>query len=367
MKKDHNRFFGLDFLRTFAIFLVVLYHSGEMLEGVISFDFLGRIPFFGSDVFFVLSGFLIGGQTLKIIDRHGGFQIKQFLDFYQRRMIRILPNYYLFLLIHVLIIYLGWGPGTLNKYFISFIPLLQSFHKPYDFLMWESWSLCVESSFYFFLPFLLFLFFKFSPCKNNVKTIFPIVIATFIIFSGIMKNTNGDVEFTYIEWDLYIRKLSIMRFDSIALGLLCAYLHHYHKRLWRRISAPSLVLAIILLIGISDFSYQNNKLLFNTYSLILSSLGISLLIPILTQWNPRFRPEVFAFISQRAFSLYLLNLPLSYILKHFWHPETSIEISLRYAVYLSLLFGLAHLNYKHYEFPLMRIRNRVSKRIYPNK
>jgi peptidoglycan/LPS O-acetylase OafA/YrhL len=96
-----KRLFGLDLVRALAIILVLLSHSRNLL---ISFypglDFLKAGGFFGVELFFVLSGFLIGGILIK--DIQAGFDFGILKNFWKRRWLRTLPNYYLFLIINFL-------------------------------------------------------------------------------------------------------------------------------------------------------------------------------------------------------------------------------------------------------------------------
>src|SRR5438105_15297995 len=79
---------GLDLLRALAIIVVVLYHAA-----VFGFELPGRVDRFGwigVDLFFVLSGYLIGGQLLAPLARGRRFDLGLF---FMRRALRILPAY----------------------------------------------------------------------------------------------------------------------------------------------------------------------------------------------------------------------------------------------------------------------------------
>src|SRR3954471_16459927 len=75
---------GLDLLRAFAIISVVAYHAG--LFGFTLPFRVDRYGWIGVDLFFVLSGYLIGGQLLASISRHGQIDLP---TFYFRRALRI--------------------------------------------------------------------------------------------------------------------------------------------------------------------------------------------------------------------------------------------------------------------------------------
>src|SRR3954469_22026159 len=89
---------GLDLLRALAIVVVVIYHAGIM-----GFPWAGRVHRFGwigVDLFFVLSGYLIGGQLLEPVARDRQLNLGQF---FARRALRILPAYLVVLSIYALL------------------------------------------------------------------------------------------------------------------------------------------------------------------------------------------------------------------------------------------------------------------------
>ena len=84
------RLHGLDTLRALAIVVVMLYHLN--MQGLLpsSISPIAKIGWVGVDLFFVLSGFLIGSQLFKpyLAGRHPSLR-----DFYTRRAYRILPAF----------------------------------------------------------------------------------------------------------------------------------------------------------------------------------------------------------------------------------------------------------------------------------
>src|ERR1700733_8694882 len=86
----------LDFVRGVAILLVLVFHYRPH-NLLITSDILNRVQgsgWVGVDVFFVLSGFLVGGLMMKEWSRTGGVDSLRFL---QRRAFKIWPAYYVFL------------------------------------------------------------------------------------------------------------------------------------------------------------------------------------------------------------------------------------------------------------------------------
>ena len=150
----------IDGLRAIAILSVVAYHAGvRALSG----------GFTGVDVFFVISGYLIGGHIFSEL-RSGSFS---FLRFYQRRAKRILPAYYFVLLFTVAAALVLLSPYEAAQFGRSAFAATLSAS---NVLFWKTtgyfdlrselnpllmtWSLGVEEQFYAIIPLLLLLLYK---------------------------------------------------------------------------------------------------------------------------------------------------------------------------------------------------------------
>lgn len=152
----------IDGLRALAIIPVLFFHAGfSWMPG----------GFFGVDVFFVISGFLITGIIVRELHATGRFSL---IGFYERRARRILPA--LFLVIGVMYP-IGWFL-LVPEQFQNFNDSLRSillFVSNYFFLgimgyfdpnidlnpMLHTWSLAIEEQFYIFFPLILWLIWKF--------------------------------------------------------------------------------------------------------------------------------------------------------------------------------------------------------------
>jgi peptidoglycan/LPS O-acetylase OafA/YrhL len=145
-KFESTREHGLDLLRAAAILMVISFHAGDLsglppaLYRVLAFGWMGV------DLFFVLSGFLIGRQVLKPrLDSPGRF----LESFWTKRWLRTLPLYYVVLFVQVVV-----KPAVFHVPFKGdvwrFATFTQNYATPRDFV--ASWSLCVEEQFYLFLP-----------------------------------------------------------------------------------------------------------------------------------------------------------------------------------------------------------------------
>jgi peptidoglycan/LPS O-acetylase OafA/YrhL len=141
---------GLDTLRAVAVLWVVLYHlHGAKLTPPLP-DALERFAALGSagvDLFFVLSGYLIGGIVLAELETTGTLRARHF---WWRRWLRTLPAYYATLALiagsdFVVSPEHAWVSTWAYPIF------LQNYWSERPRFAW-SWSLCVEEHFYLALP-----------------------------------------------------------------------------------------------------------------------------------------------------------------------------------------------------------------------
>lgn len=203
-----RRYQSMDVLRAVAILLVLLSHS------VLSYgapEYLSPLQLGGTgvDLFFVLSGWLLGGQLFKEINRDGTIDIKRF---WYRRWMRTLPAYYAVLALSVTQRMLTVEDAEFPYLYFIF---LQNYDPPLEFFS-ISWSLCVEEQFYLIIaPLLAFL------GMAGKKTISIVLIILFMLPSV----------FRHFELYNYVNETHV-RFDGCILGVLLAQIHHQYKKNW---------------------------------------------------------------------------------------------------------------------------------------
>ena len=88
---DHGRVYGLDVFRAFAILFVLIGHSFEHSKIPPQLQVFGRLGILGVELFFVLSGFLIGSIIMRLIDKNSFQNFSDIVIFWKRRWLRTLP------------------------------------------------------------------------------------------------------------------------------------------------------------------------------------------------------------------------------------------------------------------------------------
>lgn len=365
LELDPNRIFGLDILRAFAILFVVIGHGKHLLPGKYA-KFNDLFVFDGVSIFFVLSGFLIGGILIKIIDKNN-IDKSLLVNFWIRRWFRTLPNYFLILFLLALLHYLftdNFSFWSVKKYFI-FSQNLFYVHPPW-FL--EAWSLSVEEWFYLITPIFIFVsirIFKLNPKKAVFFTaIFLIFLVTLFRYYRYTVLQIEDIN----TWDLLFRKQVVTRFDSLMYGVIGAYFSYYNLN-WLKYKRSLLFVGLILMIS-SKFIIKNLLPVGGLYNAVFSfttfSIATLFLLPYLSDYkkgNGAFY-QLITYISLISYSMYLLNFSfIQYwiINKIHWIGLSSNIILitiLKYSLYWFLVITLSILLYKYFEIPMTRLRDK---------
>jgi len=225
MNLPHSkRNFGLDFIRALAISLVVISHTSLLIfpkSNHIILTFIKTLGAIGVDLFFVLSGFLIGGIILKLINKNK-FNSGDLINFWIRRLFRTLPNYYLILIINIgIFLCLKESlPQNIDSYFL----FLQNFSNPHPNFFTEAWSLSVEEYAYLLVPLTLYFCLSFFKNTDRNKLFLYVTVILILVFLGIKINYFYTAHInTYTEWSASFRKVVVYRMDAIYVGFLVIY------------------------------------------------------------------------------------------------------------------------------------------------
>jgi len=353
MSNTTIRNFGLDLFRALAILMVVLTHGKFLLNGTV----LENFPFFrmldGVDLFFVLSGFLIGGIILRTMSE--GMNWLDVAHFWKRRWLRTLPNYYLILLLNFLFVSFGIISGDLTVFSWKFIVFLQNFSTPLIGFFWESWSLAVEEWFYILTPLLLWLLLK----KFKLKVSFLIVTLALMLGPLLYRAYSFDATLDDFWFDVKVRKVVLMRLDSISFGLLLAWIYCYYKNIWDKWKYSALVFGMGIIIFLLNSGTANSSFYRQVFYFSLTPLAIALLLPWVEGITCKLKSLVAAVthISKISYSMYLINLALVAQVIGLNFPVTGNADGItKYLIYWGIVIGASSILYYLVERPILRSR-----------
>lgn len=335
---------NLYFLRFFLATIVVIYHLPITSKniGISFFDDLaifhkGEVAVF---YFFSLSGFLII-RNLYIEYRHSGsINLK---NFFQRRMLRLWPLYYLTILCGIFIYavlipflgvnyYLNYNLNDLFLYYIFFLPNVYNGMYKVGGILNITWSIGIEEQFYLIFPFFFLIF------KNNIKLalfiLFCILIATLFFYQ---------IFYTYKNFYFYF-----------IFGGLFAILAEDNKLVF--LKNNSLRLLILILFGATFFTnffvFSDVRISHIVYLLVANLLIVSLAyypIILLDKLNLNYLGEI-------SYGIYMLHMIVTtfylYVIKIF---NFDLYINKTFLIILNNVFiifattFLAHLSFKYFE------------------
>ncbi len=323
---------SLDTLRSAAIVLVVNCHIVARFAD-------GRLPAVrlggkGVDLFFVLSGWLLGHYLLAEVRRTGTVDVRRF---WLRRWLRTLPAYYVVLAYTMAWMLFRHGPGSLRWEYLVFaqnyMPELPYFHV--------SWSLCVEEHFYLVVAPLL-LFFAAVPRARFLAV--PLLLAPAVCRWTGWYGSDGQTH---------------VRYDQCAAGVVLAAAAVFRPVLWRWLCRAAPLLALVGLAAALENVYARTwsgwpdlgtgawTLIFASFVLLANSSDF---------WRWRARVPGCRYVAERSYSLYLIHVEALAIVS--WMKVESLPLAFVLTWGIGLL--LAELLYRTVERPLMQARERFA-------
>jgi peptidoglycan/LPS O-acetylase OafA/YrhL len=363
-----ERVFGLDLMRTVAITFVFLGHCLWIYSGAnsMSASVFQVFAFLGVEIFFVLSGFLIGSILYRLFLEES-FTPKTVLVFLKRRWFRTLPMYYLVLIINILIAFFyETGDTNLWRYFL----FLQNVNAAMLPFFPESWSLSIEEYSYLILPFMLLVFgFLFKP--KNRSLFFLMIIGVLIVSSFLARiwfhatTNNTDI----VIWNATVKSVVIYRLDSIFIGVLCSWIAENFRSYWAQYKNAFLAIGFLAIgflftgIGYFQILIPSHPLFWNVFYLPLVSISIAFFLPVLSQWKTLDSKiaKPITFISIISYSIYLLHYSIILqVMKNSFpiNPQNTIALHLFTACYGVITFALSYLTYRFFENPFMNLRDK---------
>ena len=332
MIKKNDHYIGLDLLRGISGYGVAITHFFAFIYKSQVSEY---ISFLFVEFFFVLSGFVLFPQILKIYKNK-----KNLFIFYKRRWLRTLPLYLLSLLIVSII-----TNNLLSFDFLKYLLLIQNILPntlSNDFFP-IVWSLSIEEFFYLLFPIIILSVNK----KDLLK--FLIYFILLILFLKIFITLYFDLDF--------LRKGTFIRFDSIIVGFIARY---FYKNFPLFLNSSLCFLLLFFYVIGSDFVISNTgnysvKYFFVIYLQILSLLILFFFIKIDEISNFSFLKSFFSLISKQTYSVYLFHIIFIYMLY-----DLEISMFYKFCVYIFLLFTSSTFIFYYFEKPILDKRPKLT-------
>ncbi|MFS8048517.1 acyltransferase family protein [Rhizobium sp. BR 314] len=321
-----RRELGPDLLRALAILLVMLAHLPVEATPLLLAE-IRPYGWIGVDIFFVLSGYLIGGQLMAEATRRSAVD---FRAFYLRRAFRILPAFLLVLAFYTFIPSLRDAPTMQSAWRFLTFTVNFGLDPRLGGTFTEAWSLSVEEHFYLLLPLLV------VPLKRRATLVFAAFLVTTIMIAGMglrfalwQSQVGPAVEIqAYREaFAIYLRDVyypTYNRLDGLTFGVVLAAIRLFRPLLWERYLPPFIALGIggmavtaaLVIFSIrGPFAETNLPLVFQPLAgavvgFPLFSAGVALILGALLDLQPRigrWHLPAISGIATLSYSLYLTH------------------------------------------------------------
>jgi len=336
-----KRIAELDGLRGVAALIVVVSHFfGEVPHGnrFLTFGWLGV------DVFFVLSGFLIGSI---ILEQHT--QPRFFNTFYMRRVARIVPVYFIVCVATLVLADMLGGHAWSDH---PFSPVVYAvFGSNITMSIWggggewlrPAWTLAVEEQFYLLLPLLIVL--------TPRRLLLPVLIALWVsatIFRAAICDSQPLAAFSLLPG----------RMDLLLGGVITAYVNRRFdvSRYLVAIRAIPPVAMVLLVSAVLLSPYR----FFIVFSPTFASIGVACFLLAIVNGAPeglRFRSPALRYFGRISYALYLVHQPVSGVL----HgnllngtPDTGTPLQIAVTLLSALVsIGIASASWTWLEAPIL--------------
>ena len=361
--RNRERQPGLDLLRALAIIVVVVYHAA--LFGFILPGRVDRFGWIGVDLFFVLSGYLIGGQLLASLARDQRIELGQF---FTRRALRIMPAYFVVLAIYFLLP--AWREyPEMSQPLWKFLLSVQNIALHGGTAFSHAWSLAVEDQFYLALPFLLLFLYR----RPRAAIIVPcLIVVGGIALRGFLAAQNPSVDggVSFRGFQAWIYYPTWTRLDPLVFGVILAAIEKFRPHWWQSIinCAPWLWLPALALIVYALYlgETKNLTVIACVWQFPLIALGMAvLLVCAVSPRLPLCRVSIpgAPFIASIAYSAYLIQKLVINAVEQFCTNHTIDLTSVPALLGVELcVYIAASILFLSIERPFLLLRRRLAPR-----
>lgn len=348
----------LDFVRGIAILMVMGFHFHTVHTGYAFISFIEYpLKSFGREgvnLFFTLSGFLVGGLLLRQYAHKGHIDARRFI---MRRIFKIWPAYYVLILFHVLA-----HRHPLNTFLIQNLTHLQNY---FGTSITQTWSLAVEEHFYLFLPALLLVLARLRLRAGMIVVLLSTICLIVLVMRSIAVS-HGDLDgtFNYTQY----------RVDSLLYGVILATIYWMTPETYKRIARSTgfLLAAVAVLVAWLVFATPHVAL-DQSIGYTIQAIGFCAFIVLMLEHSGAARAtwlyRAVAWLGVYSYGIYLWHslalapgdLLINKALAHGLPPLVVWAMALVAQFAIAIIIGYA--TTRAIEYPFLRLR----EALFPSK
>lgn len=351
-----GRRFGLDVMRAIAVLCVIVAHFTPLMitewrtERDIFrwFVYLGAI---GVDIFFALSGYLIGGILWRNLHRLHDMHVVR--RFWMRRWLRTLPAAY----ISAIVVWVIAAPQNIRDYVASifFVGTINPYYVTSELGFW--WSLGAEEAFYFFFPLVISLLLVVMRKERAWVVGLAIFGMSSMLVRVLLQYILPEEVVGNIEFAIYAR------LDSMIWGVLLAWMRQVRPAWFERLAqygfAPGLIVFWIGYMLLLEQGRWYGVAIFAGH--MLTTTGASLIIPAMEHVRTlgwQMMDRAFSWVALVSYSAYLYHIMMVNRLERTFGAAADLQMMMLMALgYLCMTFIVAWLSYRFVEAPVLRWRD----------
>lgn len=368
---------GLDLLRCTAVFLVLIGHAKLLLPDASRDLFKQCFPMpaaWGVELFFSLSGFLIGRRWVAMNLSSNRSAWKSLNQFLRNRWLRTMPTYWLLLALLLLIGAISLGPGAGLLALLSNLTLT-NWITGTAYVLPVSWTLAIEEFSYLLiggsvlitLPLLQSLE---PPLRRRWLPLFPALL----ILIGVLIRINAVKTGHWQD----LSHSPLLRLDALAYGLLLAcwlkptQIAAAGARCWRRPWIPAVLLGGLLALQhwrinmLVDLKLTSaaDAVVFGTVLLPCLGLISTGWVLLSTAWRScgvAFVDKAIARLARISYSVYLVHIPIRSLMQEHWRAETTLQGIVLFSGLILTSIVVGNWSYRLLEQPFLTLKQHLDQ------
>ncbi len=307
--------------------------------------FFTKVGSFGVDLFFALSGFLIGSLFFQEKNVNGTVDISRFI---LRRISRTVPPYFLALLVSYLAVYIYRE----EPFDFGYLLFFQNYYQELPFFL-ISWSLCVEEHFYLVLPVMLTILFAIFK-ESSVR--FMTVLFLMSLAPLLLRLEYQQIQEKHFG---YYVTATHLNYDPLILGVLFAYISIYFNSIMRYLLKYKSVIYLLTGSLLLSYSWWSSQWMYSVGSYLLAlSFAITVAISCVDKPWSISNYKIVTVIATSSYAIYLVHTLVLHALEMIFNlvEVTSVFLQLSSMIVIACCIGYAF--YFVIEKPLMAWRKK---------